>query len=863
MQPTVPPEPPQPLYLELPQERAKSSGRLLDRSGQQPSAAEIHPLSSERGLPRTAGLSGRDTGGPPLVSRLAVPSLARAARAPATIASFDADEHPVFNLDPERPPTRAARRRGRPRGSRTRLLASGEGAGQCTGNSGLGAGDLALLRAWLMGVPLARAGRSYLADASASSAARGAHLQRLFAQLRAAALQLPDARQAVALVEELLQEPVDRPPVTAVVASPPPVQASPAPPTLEEFAQRFDADMYSERELLELYEQEFPAAQGGAADDAVHHPANSQAAPAASIAGRPALPQSALARKLAILEALAPRLAGAGVEPAAQAPLEAWLAAPLAKRLRERLGVQTLAQLVVAVNAGGRWWHRNIPGLGRMRAARLVLWLAGHSSTIGVPIEAGLLKAAGLRAGEREPRHFEAAGGGTGQGSARDAAAVMTRPLLDADGAPATPVHALPQEGAVTRLAPLGQFTWPTQLLGVDGTFRSPGPNALGAADDRQAVARWLALHLEGKSPGTDRAYRRAVERLVLWALCERGRALSSLTTTDFLAFEEFLYHPPGHWCSAERVVRGSPDWRPLRGPLSSAAVAQVLCVVQQMFAGWRAARYLAADTAGAVAPRIQALPSAAAQRGACGMNVCRVFSAQDLEAMRQALAQTADGPARRRLRAILLLLLSTGLRRNELHGLTFGMLCPESASGVGAVGDCRLQVCGKGGRRRELIVPAAVVQALQAHYADRRELAAAGVLAPQLISMPQSEVPLLGVLRQVRASGRAGIGDSTAAAARARSLNGALAGASVYTIVKTFFAQVARTQPEQGRAAFERASTRWLRHSFAHAALAGEKQRVPLVQAMLGHANLRTTRLCLKDRVHQPEPAVPWQAAL
>lgn len=864
VQPTAFPEPRQP-PLELAQER-ESSERLLDRSsGQKLSAAERDPLSSARGAPGTAAYSARETG-QPLANSSAASSPARASRPPATIASFDADEHPVFDSDPARPPARAARRRGRPRGSSTRLLAGGEGGNR---SSGLGAGDVALLRAWLMGVPLARAGRSYLADGNTSSAARGAHLQRLFAQLRAAALQLPNAPQAVALVEELLQPQqtpapasVDRPPASAVVASPPPVNASAAPPTLEEFAQRFDADMYSERELLELYEQEFPVAQEDAGDDAVHHSAHSQAAREPSTAGTPALPQSALARKLAILDALAPQLAGAEVQPTPQAPLQAWLAAPLATRLRERLEVQTLGQLVAAVNAGGRWWHRQIPGLGRLRAARLVLWLARGASTIGVPIEAGLLKAATARAGERVPRHGEAARGGTGQGRASDAAAMTTRRLFDADSTPA-PADALPQQRVVARLAPLAQFAWPPQLLGVDGTFRRPGSNTLGARDDREAVALWLALHLEGKSGATDRVYRRAVERLVLWALCERRRALSSLNTADFLAFKAFLCQPPAHWCGSERVVRASPDWRPLRGPLSMTAVAQVIGVVQQMYAGWRTAGYVAVDTAAAVLPQAQAPSASPAQGGACGMDVSRAFSAQELEAMRQALAQMVDGPARRRLRAILLLLLSTGLRRSELQGLTFGMLRPAGASGTGALGDCRLQVCGKGGRLREVIVPAAVVQALQAHYADRRALAAAGVLAPQLISMSQSEAPLLGVLRQVRASGRAGMGDSTAAAARAPSLNGALAGATVYTIVKNFFVQVARSQPGQGRAAFERASTHWLRHSFAHAALVGEKQRVPLVQAMLGHANLRTTRLYVKAGVHELAPAAPWHAAL
>ena len=43
----------------------------------------------------------------------------------------------------------------------------------------------------------------------------------------------------------------------------------------------------------------------------------------------------------------------------------------------------------------------------------------------------------------------------------------------------------------------------------------------------------WLALH---ESPATQRTYRKEAERLILWAIVERGRALSSLTTEDAIA---------------------------------------------------------------------------------------------------------------------------------------------------------------------------------------------------------------------------------------------------------------------------------------------------------------------------------------
>jgi hypothetical protein len=54
-------------------------------------------------------------------------------------------------------------------------------------------------------------------------------------------------------------------------------------------------------------------------------------------------------------------------------------------------------------------------------------------------------------------------------------------------------------------------------------------------------VQAWLALH---ESSATKRAYRKEAERLILWAVVERGRALSSLTTEDATAYRGFLRNP-------------------------------------------------------------------------------------------------------------------------------------------------------------------------------------------------------------------------------------------------------------------------------------------------------------------------------
>lgn len=71
----------------------------------------------------------------------------------------------------------------------------------------------------------------------------------------------------------------------------------------------------------------------------------------------------------------------------------------------------------------------------------------------------------------------------------------------------------------------------PHQVDGSHGTFRAPRATCtLSANNDFDAVHTWLALH---ESATTQRTYRKEAERLILWAVVERGKALSSLTTDD------------------------------------------------------------------------------------------------------------------------------------------------------------------------------------------------------------------------------------------------------------------------------------------------------------------------------------------
>ncbi len=79
----------------------------------------------------------------------------------------------------------------------------------------------------------------------------------------------------------------------------------------------------------------------------------------------------------------------------------------------------------------------------------------------------------------------------------------------------------------------------PQELNGLQERLRAPHEGcALDAGDDYAAVQPWLERH---ESEAMRRAYKKEAERLILWAVVERGVALSSLSTEDATAYRAFL----------------------------------------------------------------------------------------------------------------------------------------------------------------------------------------------------------------------------------------------------------------------------------------------------------------------------------
>lgn len=156
--------------------------------------------------------------------------------------------------------------------------------------------------------------------------------------------------------------------------------------------------------------------------------------------------------------------------------------------------------------------------------------------------------------------------------------------------------------------APLEYFTaTPKELTGETGTNRAPPfiTKQISANNDLEAVQSWLAEFEH--SPQTHRTYRKEAERLLLWALIEKHKPLSSLTRDDLRQYQAFLAdpQPKNRWCGP-RKPRHNPTWRPYEGALSQASIAQAITIINALFSYLVEAGFLSGNPLGLMRRKIK-----------------------------------------------------------------------------------------------------------------------------------------------------------------------------------------------------------------------------------------------------------------
>jgi integrase len=460
----------------------------------------------------------------------------------------------------------------------------------------------------------------------------------------------------------------------------------------------------------------------------------------------------------------------------------AWLNPSLAARL-ERAGLPTLLALVERINGiGARWWVQ-VPGVGEGKAARILDWLHSHEDQLGLRVGAHVAK----------PR------------------AQLTGVALAA---------VVP---AATAIVPYEKFVLPAALDGSTGRHRAPADRCrLLARNDHEAISAWLTSKRPGdganEMSSTQRSYRKEAERLLLWSILECRKALSSLSAQDAAAYFDFLADPPPGWCGPRHRQRWSPMWRPLEGPLAPAALRQSIIIARSLFAFLVSQGYVTGNPFAALA-----LPPN--PRRPLGASRTLTFAQWDhIDAL---LRNHVDTEAGRRLRRAMRWLYATGLRLAEITSVKCGDLQQvgdQAAAGAMASG-WLLAVIGKGGRRRQVPVPADLVDELGDELARHGFERQVGAVSNRGIHVLARFDPELERPAPWSASG-------------------------LYQAIKAFLAQAASGLDELDARQLRKASTHWLRHTHGRHALQGREGQAPLpiqvVQNNLGHASIGTTSLYL-----------------
>uniref|UniRef100_UPI003F4970E8 phage integrase family protein n=1 Tax=Cupriavidus necator TaxID=106590 RepID=UPI003F4970E8 len=430
-----------------------------------------------------------------------------------------------------------------------------------------------------------------------------------------------------------------------------------------------------------------------------------------------------------------------------------WLAPRTVAALRAQ-GIDTLAALTVRVPRRRRWWAA-VPGLGAAGARQVEAFFAQH------------------------PQLTERA-----------------RVLV----AQAPPGMVVPWE----------QLRLPHEVDGSQGKFRAPRATCTLTADnDYAAVQAWLALH---ESPATQRTYRKEAERLILWAIVERERPLSSLTTEDATAYRSFLRRPgPRERWVGPAIPRTSPDWRPFTSGLSARSTAHALSILGAMFRWLIQQGYLLANPFAGIkvrgGGRTAALDSSHAFTEGEWLLVRAI--ADGLE-----WSYGWDAPAAQRLRFLLDFGYATGLRASELVHAKLGDIETDGQ------GDHWLRLVGKGSRAGRVALPPLARVALD------RYLVARGLPVTAVRWNPRTQ--LVG-----------GLG---------KEMDAGITSTRLWHVVKRFFLQAAELIAKDHPAAAEklqRASPHWMRHTHATHVLARGAELIT-VRDNLRHASVSTTSIYL-----------------
>lgn len=415
-------------------------------------------------------------------------------------------------------------------------------------------------------------------------------------------------------------------------------------PDLDAFREERDPhQMFSERELLELFEQEYAELSTGE---------NRRSARNKRLRDRQV---AVLSRLEALVEA----------DPRLEDGVDGWLDPAIAKHL-VTAGVRTLAELVALIESHGYRWYTRIPRIGTKAAAYVTEWLMlpETARSLGVDLSIRSIKAR------------------------KDITPAM--------------LPALPRR---TGIAPIEQFAVPHALSGALGTNRGHR-TSLSARNDLEAINTWLSRRKPG-SHTARAYRKEAERYLLWAVLEANKALSSlsvedCIAYRDFLwrlgrehedQWRQRFRIPQSDWMGPRGIDRFSSRWRPFEGPLSESSQRTALVILQGMMQWLCDQNYLHNNP-------FKALPHLAGRKD--GLDTSRSLTVGEWDQIKKYLNSRKKDQKYHRLRFILALSYTTGCRLSELAGLRRRDLVSFVRAGESET-HWELHVVGKGQKARRV----------------------------------------------------------------------------------------------------------------------------------------------------------------
>ena len=352
--------------------------------------------------------------------------------------------------------------------------------------------------------------------------------------------------------------------------------------------------------------------------------------------------------------------------PSPEQKIGQWVKPKTAKALAEEK-IITIQHLIDYIALRGSTWHHSVPRIGRLKARVIENWLKSHEKRLGA-----------LNIIDVSPK----------------------------EPSPILAIHIHPGHPSI--LAPLESITTSTQYDGSRGVNRSQAYCYITAVNDLQAIHCYLQRYADQKH--AQRAYKKELERFLLWCIIIAQKPMSSVNASDCQEYAAFLANPSPNFCG-KKAGRHTKLWKPFndKGGLSPLSQRYAINILRSTFDYFCKVRYLAGNP-------FSVIKSTVVTKEVDLMHIEKALSAPLWLKLISALEGAAITNSQYRIAlATILLLGDSGIRREEAATAKREKLQKSRYADV-----MELEVLGKGHKKRVVPVSARVMKALENHWNDR-----------------------------------------------------------------------------------------------------------------------------------------------